>query len=81
MGRLCNARGARGAGRCGETRLQPIEEVAAAIAVEAKIGVARVPSLNWGTICRRRGARATIGVQSLAGNHRYEIWIEVEILR
>ena len=27
------------------------------------------------------GARATIGVQSLAGNHCYESWIEVEILR
>ena len=25
------------------------------------------------------GARATIGVQSLAGNHCYESWIEVEI--
>ena len=25
------------------------------------------------------GARATIGVQSLAGNHSYESWIEVEI--
>ena len=25
------------------------------------------------------GARATIGVQSLAGNHCFESWIEVEI--
>ena len=28
---------------------------------------------------RGLGARATIGVQSLAGNHCYESWIEVEI--
>ena len=30
---------------------------------------------------RRIGARATIGVQSLAGNHCYESLIEVEIVR
>ena len=54
MGRLCNAGGTRGAGRCGETRLQAIEEVSAVIAVEAKIGVSRVPSIHWGSIDRRR---------------------------
>ena len=67
MGRLCNAGGARGAGRCGEARLQPIEKVAAVISVEAKIGIARVLSLHWWAIdCHRRPVLAKTGDERVA---------------
>ena len=54
MGRLRHAGGARGAGRCGEARLQPVEEIASVISIEAKVGVARVADLRWGTVERHR---------------------------